>query len=78
MKNKKVRAITRIILPNSDCCSRDAIELDTAKNTSGTTLTNRRLRNISPTGFIYSTKSGVTIPIILPIVIPNNKKMIPE
>jgi hypothetical protein len=57
-----------MILPNLDCCSNEAIELDTAKNTRGTTLTKRRFRKISPKGLIYSTKSGATIPIMLPIV----------
>ena len=61
-----------------DCCSKDAIELDTAKNTRGTTLTKRRFRNISPNGFINSTKPGAIIPIMLPIVIPSSKNKIPE
>jgi hypothetical protein len=62
-----------MIFPNLDCCSNEAIELDTAKNTRGTTLTKRRFRKISPKGLIYSTKSGATIPMMLPIVIPSNK-----
>jgi hypothetical protein len=78
IKNKNVSAITRIILPNLDCCSSDAIELDTAKKTKGTTLTKRRLRKMSPKGLIYSTKPGATIPIMLPIVIPKSKNIIPE
>jgi hypothetical protein len=78
IKNKKVRDITRMIFPNLDCCSKEEIELDTAKNTKGTTLTKRRLRKISPRGFIYSTKPGATIPMMLPIVIPKSKNMIPE
>ncbi len=55
IKSKKVKDIVKMILPNFDCCSRDAIELETAKNTSGTTLTKSRFRKISPKGFIYST-----------------------
>lgn len=78
IKNKKVSAITRMILPNLDCCSKEAMEFDTAKNTKGTTLTKRRLRKISPNGFMYSTTPGATIPIMLPIVIPKSKNMIPE
>jgi hypothetical protein len=67
-----------MIFPNLDCCSSEAIELDTAKNTKGTTLTKRRLRKISPSGLMYSTNAGATIPMMLPMVIPKSKNMIPE
>ena len=78
MKNRNVKAIVAIIFPNFDCCSKLEIELATAKNTKGTTLTNSRFRKISPKGFMYSTNEGETIPMILPTEIPSNRSKIPE
>jgi hypothetical protein len=78
IKNRKVKDITKMILPNLDCCSSDAIELETAKNTNGTTLTKRRFRKISPKGLTYSTILGAVIPIMLPATIPKSKSIIPE
>ena len=51
MNKRKVTIIENMILPNFDCCSTAAIELATAKNTKGTTLTKSRFRKISPIGF---------------------------
>lgn len=62
------------ILPNLDCSSKDAIELATAKKTNGTTLTNKRFRKISPTGFNAGTILGKNMPIKLPTAIPKMSK----
>jgi hypothetical protein len=78
IKNRKVKDITAMIFPNFDCCSKEAIELDTAKNTSGTTLTKSKLRKISPRGLMYPTKPGAVMPIMLPTMIPSSKSIIPE
>ena len=51
MKSKNVKIMEKMIFPNFDCCSSDAIEFETAKNTSGTTLTKSKFRKISPNGF---------------------------
>jgi len=78
MNKRKVKDMVKIILPNFDCCSNDEMELETAKNTNGTTLTKRRFRKISPSGLMYSTICGATMPIMLPTVIPKRRKRIPE
>ncbi len=77
-KSRKVNDIARIIRPTFECCSTEAMELATAKNTSGTTLTNNRFRKMSPMGFRYVTVSGTKMPMKLPVMMPASSSRIPE
>ena len=78
MNKRNVKIIEKIILPNFDCSSSEAMELETAKKTNGTTLTNNKLRKISPSGLRKSTAFGKKIPRKLPAVIPMIRSIIPE
>lgn len=70
--NINTSTIVPIILPNLFGCCILAIDVVIVKNISGTIITNRRFKNISPNGCNTVAFSLNTIPITAPTIIATN------